>query len=84
MHPNMNRKPIKVLVADDEPAMRRGIRTSLNVNGYEVEEVRSGEEAVAAARERPPISRFSTSTCQGWAGSKPAGASAPPRAVLES
>lgn len=49
----MNRKPIRVLLADDEPAMRRGIRASLNARGYTVEEVSSGEEAVAAARERP-------------------------------
>jgi two-component system KDP operon response regulator KdpE len=42
----MNLKPVKVLVVDDEPAMRRGLRTSLRANGYEVEEARSGEEAV--------------------------------------
>jgi two-component system KDP operon response regulator KdpE len=42
----MNSKPVKVLVVDDEPAMRRGLRTSLRANGYEVEEARSGEEAV--------------------------------------
>lgn len=50
----MIRKPIRVLVADDEPAMRRGISTSLNARGYTVDEVRNGEEAVMAAREHAP------------------------------
>jgi two-component system KDP operon response regulator KdpE len=52
MSDNTNRKPLRVLVADDEPAMRRGIGTSLTANGYTVEEVRNGEDAVAAAREK--------------------------------
>jgi len=42
----MNVKPVKILVVDDEPEMRRGLRTSLRANGYEVDEARSGEEAV--------------------------------------
>lgn len=46
-------RPIRVLVADDEPALRRGIRTSLMARGYAVDEVRSGEEAVVAMRDRP-------------------------------
>ena len=52
MSDGRNRKPIRVLVADDEPAMRRGIATSLNAHGYTVDEVRNGEDAVMAARER--------------------------------
>ena len=32
--------------------MRRGLRTSLRANGYEVEEARSGEEAVQIVGER--------------------------------
>lgn len=40
-----------MLVADDEPAMRRGISTSLNARGYLVDEARSGEEAIASIRE---------------------------------
>jgi two-component system KDP operon response regulator KdpE len=34
--------------------MRRGISTSLAAHGYAVDEVRTGEEAVSAIRERPP------------------------------
>ena len=47
----MNSKPIRVLVADDEPAMRRGICTSLSARGYVVDEARNGEEAVWGVRE---------------------------------
>jgi CheY-like chemotaxis protein len=47
----MSVKLVRVLVVDDEPAMRRGLRTSLRTNGYEVEEARSGEEAVQIASE---------------------------------
>ena len=49
----MNKKPIRVLVVDDEPHMRRGIRASLNAHGYSVDEFRNGEEAVSAMREQP-------------------------------
>jgi len=49
----MNKKPIRVLVVDDEPQMRRSIRASLAARGYNVDEFRSGEEAVSAVREQP-------------------------------
>jgi two-component system KDP operon response regulator KdpE len=47
----MKSKPIRVLVADDEAAMRRGICASLTARGYAVDEARNGEEAVTAVRE---------------------------------
>ena len=53
MSENRTCKPIKVLVADDEPAMRRGIRTSLTAHGYAVDEAGTGEDAVRATREGP-------------------------------
>src|SRR5579872_6497544 len=49
----MKTKPIRVLVADDEPAMRRGICASLSARGYTLGEARTGEEAVGAIREQP-------------------------------
>jgi two-component system KDP operon response regulator KdpE len=49
----MNNKPVRVLVADDEPSMRRGICASLTARGYQVAEARSGEEAVSAMRNNP-------------------------------
>ena len=37
-----------VLVVDDEPQIRRAMRTSLEANGYQVRAVGTGEEAVVA------------------------------------
>lgn len=36
----------RILVVDDEPQIRRVMRTTLTVNGYEVSDARSGEEAL--------------------------------------
>jgi two-component system KDP operon response regulator KdpE len=48
----MDTQPIKVLVADDEGPMRRGICVSLVARGYSVVEARSGEEALASFHDR--------------------------------
>ena len=46
----------RVLVADDEPAMRVLVRVNLEVEGVEVVEARDGPEAIdLAARERPDL-----------------------------
>jgi CheY-like chemotaxis protein len=46
----------RVLVADDEPAMRVLVRVNLEVEGVEVLEARDGPEALdVAARERPDL-----------------------------
>jgi CheY-like chemotaxis protein len=44
---------LRVLIADDEPGMRRAISTALSARGYCTEEVRTGKEAICAMRERP-------------------------------
>src|SRR3990170_2124724 len=44
----------RVLVVDDEPQIRRALRTSLEAHGYEVLAVGTGEEAVLAAAEKAP------------------------------
>jgi two-component system KDP operon response regulator KdpE len=36
----------KILVVDDEPQMRRVMRTALTAQGYEAVDARSGEEAL--------------------------------------
>ena len=36
----------RILVVDDEPQIRRVMRTTLTANGYEVSDARSGEEAI--------------------------------------
>src|SRR5262245_12373964 len=43
----------RVLVVDDEFALRSALRKSLTAGGFNVEEARSGEEAVSAIREQP-------------------------------
>lgn len=50
----MNGKPVKVLVVDDEAAMRRGICVCLTARGYAVSEARSGEEALGSFSEQQP------------------------------
>jgi two-component system KDP operon response regulator KdpE len=46
----------RVLVVDDEPAIRRFLRVSLSAHGYEVVEAKSGQEAMSAvASERPDL-----------------------------
>lgn len=44
----------RVLVVDDEPQIRRAMRTSLQANGYEVSAVGTGEEAVVAVAGQAP------------------------------
>jgi two-component system KDP operon response regulator KdpE len=43
------------LVVDDEPQIRRALRTSLQAHGYEVETAGNGEEAVVAAASSPDL-----------------------------
>ena len=43
-----------VLVVDDEPQIRRALRTSLEAHGYEVATVGTGEEGVVGAAEQNP------------------------------
>ena len=45
---------VKVLVVDDEPQIRRALRTSLTAHGYEVETAGNGEEALVKAVEFAP------------------------------
>ncbi len=45
---------MKVLVVDDEPQIRRALRTSLEAHGYEVIAVATGEEGVVGAADTSP------------------------------
>jgi len=49
----MSAKPVKVLVVDNDSAMRRALRNALLAQGYAVEEARSGEEAIQEIAQRP-------------------------------
>ena len=44
----------RILVVDDEPAIRRALRTSLEARGYEVATAATGEDAVVGAAEGGP------------------------------
>jgi two-component system KDP operon response regulator KdpE len=50
----MDSNTVRVLVVDDEAAIRRGICVSLKARGYEVDEARNGEEAIESFHERHP------------------------------
>ena len=43
-----------IVVVDDEPQIRRALRTSLTAHGHDVVPVGTGEEAIVAAAERSP------------------------------
>jgi two-component system KDP operon response regulator KdpE len=45
---------VRVLVVDDEPQIRRALRTSLEAHGYEVLAVGTGEEGVVSAADQRP------------------------------
>jgi two-component system, OmpR family, KDP operon response regulator KdpE len=52
----MTEQPLRILVVDDEPQIRRLLRVSLGAQGYQVHEAARGEEAITlAAVERPDI-----------------------------
>lgn len=48
----MSSQPISVLVVDDEPSLRKTLRASLTASGFNVEEARTGEEALGAVQQR--------------------------------
>jgi two-component system, OmpR family, KDP operon response regulator KdpE len=50
----MSGRQVRVLVVDDEPAIRRLLRTSLSADGYEVVEAATGEEGWAVFGQSKP------------------------------
>ena len=45
--------PLRVLVVDDEPAIRRFLRTSLTAQGYRIDETADGQAALDALKREP-------------------------------
>jgi two-component system KDP operon response regulator KdpE len=50
----MTDNPVSVLVVDDEPPIRRFLRTSLSAQGYRVMEAERGSEALGLIRRESP------------------------------
>jgi len=50
----MNAARLRVLIVDDDAAMRRALRAALAAHSYAVDEARSGEDAIERGVERPP------------------------------
>jgi two-component system KDP operon response regulator KdpE len=46
--------PVRVLVVDDEPPIRRFLRTSLGVEGYHILEAENGQAAINLIERNPP------------------------------
>jgi two-component system, OmpR family, KDP operon response regulator KdpE len=49
----MSSQPPNVLVVDDEPSLRKTLRTSLVASGFAVSEARNGEEALGVVQQQP-------------------------------
>ena len=51
----MNAPPIKVLVIDDEPAIRKLLRMGLSTQGYDILEASNGKLALERLSEGPAL-----------------------------
>jgi two-component system KDP operon response regulator KdpE len=49
----MSQSTSSVLVVDDDPTFRQGLRASLKTSGYDVDTARNGEQALEYIRQRP-------------------------------
>ena len=50
----MSAAPLRVLVIDDEPPIRKLLRVGLSAHGYQIMEASSGKMALELLREQPP------------------------------
>src|SRR5579871_5337829 len=69
----------RILVVDDEPQIRRVLRATLTAEGYEVQDARTGEDALTAVRKGRFDLTLLDMNMPGRGGWKPAGRFAPVR-----
>jgi two-component system, OmpR family, KDP operon response regulator KdpE len=50
----MSAAPLRVLVVDDEPPIRKLLRVGLSAHGYQIREAPNGKTALALLRDEPP------------------------------
>ena len=60
----------RILVIDDEAAIRDSLRMTLEYEGYEFIGASTGQEGLALAEREAPDSCCSTSRCPAWTASK--------------
>ncbi len=58
----------RIIVVDDQPKIRRFMRTTLVAEGYEVDEAKTGEEALESIRELRPDLVVLDMNCPAWEG----------------
>ena len=68
---------MRILVVDDEPAVRESLRRALQLEGYDVELAGDGAEALERISDGNGVDavRVSTSRCRSWTASRRAGGS---------
>ena len=65
----MSAAPVKILVVDDEPPIRKLLRTGLGAQGYEVLDAPNGKAALELLAKQAATSSSSISACRtsmGW------------------
>jgi two-component system response regulator MprA len=60
----------RILVIDDESAIRDSLKMTLEYDGYDVMLAATGEEGVKLIEREAPDLVFSTSRCPAWTASK--------------
>ena len=68
----------RILVVDDEPAVRRALERALRIDSYDVELAADGEEALDALAHTPPDAIILDVLMPGSTGSRCAGGCARP------
>src|SRR5258707_15785631 len=80
----MSQSTSSILVVDDDPTFRQGLRASLKSSGYDVDAARNAEQALEYVRQRPVDVVLLDISMPGIGGWRHAAGFAPPRRRLAS